>query len=161
MEDRNSNQRKLEPYFSLVDGGDHFKVVCTTKDDQNMNMCDETLLIAKKDVRMITRKRQPDDLNGTFVQPTFGIIGVMNVCSYNFMVLITDKENVGRLPHHDFVYRIKQVDFVPFSKNFTNFREIPEPEILRHVTGIKHVLENQGFYFSYHADISSNSQRQA
>ncbi len=152
--------RKLEPYFSLIDGGDHFKVVCTNKDDHNMNLCDDVLLITKKQARMLTRKRQPDDLQGRFEQPTYGIIGLMNVFNYIFIVLITDKENVGKLPYNDFVYRIKQVDFVPFSKNFTNFRQIADPEILRHVTGIKHVLENQGFYFSYHADITSSYQKQ-
>ena len=64
------------------------------------------------------------------------------------------------MPSRDFVYLITAVEFIPFDKNIREYTNMPL-EIVKYVDGIKKVLQEQGFYYSYHADITSSQQRQA
>ena len=64
------------------------------------------------------------------------------------------------MPSRDFVYLITGVEFIPFDKNIREYTNMPL-EIVKYVDGIKKVLQEQGFYYSYHADITSSQQRQA
>ena len=73
--------------------------------------------------------------------------------------MIKDKERVAILPTDDPVYIIKGVEFVPFSAE--KIEETPEhtlKEISRYIFEIKHMLENDGFYFTYGADITNSQQ---
>ena len=62
------------------------------------------------------------------------------------------------MPSGDFVYRISGVEFIPFDKNIVNYVHMPL-DIVKYVDGIKKILQEQGFYYSYHADITSSQQR--
>jgi hypothetical protein len=55
----------------------------------------------------------------------------------------------------DAVYMITKVEFIPFDSNISDYKQLPV-EIVRYVDGIKTLLQDQGFYFSYYADITSN-----
>ena len=46
---------KPEPYFTLINDSNHFRVHCTTLDDQDMNLRDDILIIEKKGPKIYTR----------------------------------------------------------------------------------------------------------
>jgi len=64
------------------------------------------------------------------------------------------------MPSGDFVYLIKGVEFIPFDKNIPTYTILPI-EIVKYVDGIKKILTEQGFYYSYNADLTSSQQRQS
>lgn len=69
--------------------------------------------------------------------------------------MITDRQLVAKLPSGDNVYLVKGVEFVPFHKSRQPYTML-DKEIVSYVDGIKKVLVEQGFYFSYHADLTSS-----
>jgi hypothetical protein len=91
---------------------------------------------------------------------TFGIIGILNIRSHIFIVIITERETTATLPTGDVIFLIKGVEFIPFDKNIKSYTVLPK-EIVDFVEGIKKTLVGQGFFFSYHADLTSSQQRQA
>jgi hypothetical protein len=62
------------------------------------------------------------------------------------------------MPSGDAVYLITGVEFIPFDKNIREYTNMPL-ELVKFVDGVKNVLQNQGFYYSYHADMTSSQQR--
>ena len=123
-----------------------------------MCMRDDVLVIQKKGCTMSTRPKGPRDELGGTQYPTYGLIGIMNIESHIFIILITERQLVAKMPSGDFVYLIQKVEFIPFDKNIVDYKSMPA-EIVKYVDGIKKVLEQQGFYYSYHADITSSQQR--
>jgi hypothetical protein len=51
------NLSKPEPYFTMINEKDHFRVLCTTVDDQNMQMRDDILVIEKKGCVIYNRRK--------------------------------------------------------------------------------------------------------
>jgi hypothetical protein len=70
-------------------------------------------------------------------------------------VIITGRELIAKMPQGDNIYVVKEVEFVPFDKNIQSYTELKK-DIVDYVEGIKKVLTEQGFYFSYHADLTSS-----
>ena len=56
------------------------------------------------------------------------------------------------MPCGNIIYQLTQVEIIPFSQN-----ELEE-DIMKYVNGIKQHLEEQGFFYSYYADLSQNIQ---
>ena len=67
---------------------------------------------------------------------------------------------MARMPTGDIVYLLTGVAFIPFDKNCTNYTQLP-PDIVKFVDGLIKLLTTQGFYYSYHTDLTSSQQRQA
>jgi len=107
----------------------------------------------------LLEKQETDPIGNQQIH-THGIIGIFNISTYIFIVVITESQQVGTLNGSDNIYLVKNVEFIPFSKQITNYRELPKP-IVDYVEGIKKLLVDQGFYFSYHADLTSSQQRQS
>lgn len=63
------------------------------------------------------------------------------------------------MPSGDYVYLVKVVEMIPFDKNINDLNKMPA-DIQKYIFGVKQILEQQGFYYSYHSDITSNLQRQ-
>ena len=63
------------------------------------------------------------------------------------------------MPAGDYVYLIKVVEMIPFDKHVNDINKLPL-DVQKFAVGVKQILEQQGFYYSYHADITSNLQRQ-
>lgn len=82
----------------------------------------------------------------------------MNIESHIFIIIITERNVVAKMPSGDAVYLITGVEFIPFDKNIREYTNMPL-ELVKFVDGIKNVLQNQGFYYSYHADMTSSQQR--
>lgn len=83
----------------------------------------------------------------------------MNIAGHLFLILVQDRQLVARMPSGDFIYLVKSVDMIPFDKNVKDLNKMPA-DIQKYIFGVKQILEQQGFYYSYHADITSNLQRQ-
>lgn len=62
------------------------------------------------------------------------------------------------MPTGDAVYLVTKVELIPFDPNFMKYEQLNQ-EVIKYVTGVKQLLEEGGFYFSYHADLTSNQQR--
>lgn len=131
---------KLEPFYTLVEENDHFRVVCRTQDEQGMLMRDETLMIEKKGCIIYQRFQEDHDARGQVTYSTYGIIGIMNIGNQIFIVIITNREKVASMPSGDSVYLIKGVEFVPFDKNFYQYQQMNQ-ETLKYVNGVKKLLE--------------------
>ena len=104
--------------------------------------------------------REKFDDEGGIQYPNHGIVGIINIESHIFIVIISEKKLVAKMPSSDFVYLVTGVEFIPFDKNIPDYTKMPI-EIVKYVEGIKKVLQEQGFYYSNHADITSSQQRQA
>ena len=118
-------------------------------------MRDDILVIEKKGCIIYSRAKEGIDEEGGLQYPTYGVIGIMNIESHIFVLIITERQLVAKMPSGDFVYLIQKVEFIPFDKNIVEYKNMPL-EIVKYVDGIKKVLEEQGFYYSYHADITSS-----
>ena len=66
---------------------------------------------------MYQRPREKGDDHGHAEYPTYGILGILNVGSHIFVVLIIERRCVAKLPSGDFIYRVTGVEFIPFDKN--------------------------------------------
>ena len=55
---------------------------------------------------MYTRPKEPNDDQGGMQYPTYGLIGIMNIESHIFVILISERQLVAKMPSGDFVYLI-------------------------------------------------------
>lgn len=104
-------------------------------------MRDDILVVEKKGCHIFSRKRKNDDNEGGRSYPTYGIIGIMNIESHIFIIIITERNVVAKMPSGDAVYIITGVEFIPFDKNITEYTNMPL-ELVKFVDGIKNVLQN-------------------
>ena len=79
----------------------------------------------------------------------------MNMDVHLFLIIATERQLVARMPSGDFVYLLKSVEMIPFDSNLNDPSVMPH-DIQQYINGVKQILENQGFYFSYFADITNN-----
>ena len=47
----------MEPFYTMVNDKDHFRVICTTLDEQNISMREDILIIEKKGCKIYTRQK--------------------------------------------------------------------------------------------------------
>ena len=129
--------QRLEPLYSLVDFNDYFKLVCTTVDEQGMPMRDDVLIVEKRGCVIYSRRkskfkdlmthlvvREEKDEQGPVIRSCHGVIGILNIGNQIFVVLIKRKQLAATMPSGDNVYLIREVDLVPFDKNFEQFSEM-------------------------------------
>ncbi len=113
---------KFEPYFLLINDSDHFRILCESLDDQNQTIRNDILVIQKKGCKIFTRQREIKDEEEREKQiKNYGIIGILNVTIHIFIILITEKEEIAKLPSGDKIYLVKQVEFIPFAKNIWDY----------------------------------------
>ena len=55
---------------------------------------------------MYTRPKEQRDEQGGMQYPTYGLIGIMNIDCHIFIILITERQLVAKMPSGDFVYLI-------------------------------------------------------
>ena len=117
---------------------------------------DDTVTIEKKGCIIYTEPdEQVEEENTIHQEKTHGVIGILNLGTHIFIILITERSEVAKMPSGDWVYLITAVKFVPFDKNIYDYQQL-DLETVKYVEGLKNVLETQGFYFSYNADLTSN-----
>ena len=70
-------------------------------------MRDDILIIQKKGCVIYTREKDQNDDQEGIQYPNFGVIGIINVGQHLFILIITDRSLVAKMPQGDFVYEIK------------------------------------------------------
>lgn len=60
----------------------------------------------------------------------------MNIAGHLFIIVVTERELVARMPSGDFVYLIKVVEMVPFDKNVNDLNKMPA-DIQKYIFGVK------------------------
>ena len=94
-----------------------------------MPMRDDILIIEKRGCVIYSRRkfinhiltaivRENRDEFGPNIKGCHGIVGIINIGNQLFLVLIKRKELAATMPSGDNVYLIKEVELVPFDKNF-------------------------------------------
>jgi hypothetical protein len=48
-----------------------------------------------------------------------GILGIINICGYNFIAGITEKQYIARLDGAN-IYMVKRIELIPFINNFNS-----------------------------------------
>lgn len=92
---------------------------------------------------------ETEEMSGGLQLQHYGILGLFNIKEELFLILITDRDRPIQLPCGSMCYKITQVEFVPFADSVTE-------QATRYVAGMKKILEDQNFYFSFYADLTSN-----
>lgn len=168
-----SNQ--LEPYFTLLNCRDHFKIICQTLDFDDSQLKPKPLygktLYIKKEGCIIYEKDDDDvslDLESIEAHNQIqhhGVLGVLSLMETElFLVIVTASAVAGRCPQGHQIHQITQVDFIPFfSKIEADGKHSPplSADVVKQLKGVQKLLEEQHFYFSYYADLSSNQERQS
>eukprot|EP00741_Cyanophora_paradoxa_P004975 tig00000842_g4823.t1 len=88
-----------------------------------------------------------------------GVIGVVRLLAGPYLLVITDREEVGRVREH-VIYRIKRAEMLSFGRNLRPLSEQQRADEHRYTNMIKLVLD-MGLYFSYTFDITQSLQRQS
>lgn len=171
-----STGNPVEPYFTLLNCPDYFKIVCSTLDFDDQALKPKPLngktLIIKKEGCLIYEEDASggvdEDLQNVEPHNQFqhhGILGVLNLFDTElFLVLVTACTPAGRCPRGHQIHQISQVDFIPFfSKIEADGKQNPplHADVIKQLKGVQKLLEEQYFYFSYYSDISSNQERQS
>jgi len=109
------------------------------------------LIIDKENCKITDRRAQPGEERSGTQSRIAGVLGVMNIMGFNFMLAITEKEYVGKMDGA-YVYAVTDVELFPFSGFNIQCKN--------YIDGMKKLLTS-GFYFSYNADLTTNRQRAA
>ena len=80
-----------------------------------------------------------------------GVLGIIDICGYNFLICITGREYIGKLDTSN-IYAIKSVEFFEFYQELQGYSN---PAVKNYIDGMKKIL-TLGCYFSYHSDLTSN-----
>lgn len=110
------------------------------------------MIIKKWDVQISFKNYEPQDEQGNRKVYSLGIIGILNMEGVNFIICITEKQLVGRMPFGINIYTIKNVGILPFRPIENN------QKILNYIDGIKRILL-VGFFFSYSSDLTISLQK--
>ena len=82
-----------------------------------------------------------------------GIVGILQVFDDLFLCLVTQSEPVGRCPQGNLIHSVKAVEFIPLADDFkSRLKELKET--LKYLEGMRKILSQQGFYFSYYSDLT-------
>lgn len=74
-------------------------------------------MIEKKFCRISEKRYHPvEDERGGQQFMLSGLLGILNICGYNFLVGITEKELIAKIEGSN-IYLIKRVELVPFQNN--------------------------------------------
>jgi hypothetical protein len=88
---------------------------------------------------------------------TNGLLGILSVHSYNFLVCITEKQYVAQV-EGSIIYKINRIELIPFTEEAAQV-SLTNPQLKDYVEGIKRLIATQYFYFSYNMDLTSSRQR--
>ncbi|UXI18535.1 ATP-dependent RNA helicase DDX42-like [Sarcoptes scabiei] len=110
-----------------------------------------------------------DDIESRLIQDSiqgeeiYGLFGIIRLITDSYLILITETKSIGSLGDQEEIFRIENIEIVPFdsdvdnqSMNFTD-QQIDFNQ--RYLLMIKTILRMPNYYFSYTYDLSSNYQR--
>ena len=118
-------------------------------------MRDDVIIIEKRGCQIYSKLSEIKDFQGGIHHECEAVAGIINVKNHIFVTLIKQKEKVAVMHTGDVVYMVKQIEFIPFDHNFSKYEHL-NVEVIKYTQGVKKILEEEGFYFSYYADLTSN-----
>ena len=122
-------------------------------------MKNDVLIIEKKGCVMHSAERKDDILDSGTHHQTYGLIGILTIGMQSFVVIITDRDPIARSPGDgNTIYEITSIDFIPFDSNVATYKDVGCQDTLKYLEGVRKVIEEQGFFYSYYSDLSRNLQ---
>jgi len=76
-----------------------------------------------------------DDVGGRQFA-NYGVLGIMNIASHLFLIIITERELVAQMPSGDYVYLISVVEMIPFDKHVNDINKLPL-DVQKFAVGVK------------------------
>ena len=139
------------PYLSLADEPEFDP--SDTDSDPKMTRSKNTCLVIEKSKSCNINSREPlQNDKSQNAYRTFGILGVINICGFNYLAVVSERNLAARLSDGSNVYEVAGVQFLPFSTPTVD--EALKIDELKQ--GLEKLLVNTGFYFSYHVDLSAS-----
>ncbi|KAG0049080.1 hypothetical protein BGZ83_006057 [Gryganskiella cystojenkinii] len=94
------------------------------------------------------------------VMNIFGVIGFIRFLAGEYMVVITERTNIGRIREHD-IYKIKDYKVLPLSRNNLALTEAQIGEEASYLSLLHAHLQSGQFHFSYGYELTHTIQRQS
>ncbi|CAF3328579.1 unnamed protein product [Rotaria socialis] len=98
------------------------------------------------------------NVNGARVISIDGIIGIINLISGPYLIVITSKIHVGDINGHE-IYRVKTTEIIPYARNTSHLNEYQLKYNEKYLSMLAVVLHTESFYFSYTYDLTHTLQR--
>lgn len=94
------------------------------------------------------------------VMMIYGVVGFIRLLAGEYMIVITDRQKVGRIGEHD-IFKLKDYKIMSFSPNFLALSEAQAGEEASYIALLHAHLRSGGFHFSYGYDLTHTLQRQS
>ncbi|CAF0823074.1 unnamed protein product [Rotaria sp. Silwood1] len=98
------------------------------------------------------------NVDGAIRRSIHGIIGIINLISGPYLIVITSKQRIGDINGHA-IYKVQTTDIIPFARNMSHLNEYQIKYNTKYLSMIELVLRTEAFYFSYSYDITHTFQR--
>lgn len=100
-----------------------------------------------------------DKLPSTAAIKCFGIVGTIRLLRGNYLIIITEREQVGSIAGN-VVYRLTKVDILPYDTRVHMLSPQQEEDEKRYLELLESCFASKAFYFSYTMDMTCNLQSQ-
>lgn len=84
----------------------------------------------------------------------FGILGIVNIEGLNFLGVIAERQNAGKLTQGCNIFEVMATKLLPL---FILREQLPQ-SVVQYKEGVEKLLSNSGFYYSYYTDLTVNMQ---
>ncbi|CAF1175682.1 unnamed protein product [Rotaria sordida] len=98
------------------------------------------------------------NVNGALRRSIHGIIGIINLISGPYLIVITSKQRIGDIDGHA-IYKVQTTDIIPYARNMSHLNEHQIKYNTKYLSMVELVLRTEAFYFSYSYDITHTFQR--
>lgn len=100
-----------------------------------------------------------DMLPPTAAIKCFGIVGTIRLLRGNYLIIITEREQVGMIAGH-IIYKLTKVDILPYDTRVNILSPQQEEDEKRYLDLLENCFATKSFYFSYTMDLTCNLQSQ-
>ncbi|KAF9954367.1 hypothetical protein BGZ70_010590 [Mortierella alpina] len=94
------------------------------------------------------------------VMTIFGVIGFLRLLAGEYMVVITERTNIGRIGDHD-IFKVRDYKVLPLSRNNLALTEAQIGEEASYLSLLHAHLQSGLFHFSYGYELTHTLQRQS
>ncbi|KAG9289200.1 hypothetical protein G9A89_022509 [Geosiphon pyriformis] len=90
----------------------------------------------------------------------YGIYGVIKLIAGDYLLVITERERIGRLGSHD-IFIVKKIRVLPIPRGQSHLNIAQAQDEVRYIKLIENQLTSGLYYFSYTYDLTHTAQRRA
>eukprot|EP01080_Neovahlkampfia_damariscottae_P005409 gene5409-9222_t len=118
----------------------------------------KVLIITRKSGDMKIFDSVTSSKDGKKVIPCQGILGNIRLNSGNYLIVVKDKEPVGKVLDHQ-IYSLTKFELIPYEpKKKSMLTSEEESDELEYISLLESILSENNFYFSYTFDLTKNIQ---